>query len=201
MKKKKIVKINESQLMNIVKESVKNILKENAMNECGEMEEGLDEGFFNNLKTGTKTFFQKSGKGLKDRFSDVKKNFATQGEYDELDKRKINPNMTVSDFRDGFARVELNGKENFIDKKGKLLSKQWFDKCEYFYDGFASVRLNGKENYIDKKGNLLSKKWFDEAYNFSYGLGIVNLNGEYNWIDKKGRIYDDTDEHRKYYKV
>jgi len=105
-KKKNIVKINESQLMDIVKESVKNILKENAMNECGEMEEGLDEGFFNNLKTGTKTFFQKSGKGLKDRFSDAKKNFATQGEYDELsdltaklsdllDKRKINPNMTV----------------------------------------------------------------------------------------------------------
>ena len=56
----------------------------------------------------------------------------------------------VDDFHDGFARVELNDKANFIDKNGKLLSEQWFGYAGNFSDGFAWVQLNDKYNFIDK---------------------------------------------------
>ena len=57
-------------------------------------------------------------------------------------------------FYDGFAGVRLNGKWNFINTNGQLLSNQWFDDVYSFDDGFADVKLNGKWNLIDAKGNL-----------------------------------------------
>ena len=61
-------------------------------------------------------------------------------------------------FNNGFARVQLNGKYNFIDKNGKLLSNTWFDNASNFSEGFARVELNGKYNFIDKNGNLYDGK-------------------------------------------
>ena len=52
-------------------------------------------------------------------------------------------------------RVEKNGKWNFIDITGKILSKEWFDKAWSFSRGFAEIKKNGKENFIDINGNLL----------------------------------------------
>jgi hypothetical protein len=57
-------------------------------------------------------------------------------------------------FKNGFAKVHLNGKQNFIDTKGNILSDQWFDWVGEFDDGFATVRLNGKQNFIDTEGNI-----------------------------------------------
>jgi hypothetical protein len=57
-------------------------------------------------------------------------------------------------FYDGFAGVRLNGKWNFINTNGQLLSNQWFDDAYNFGNGFAIVELNGQWNLIDTKGNL-----------------------------------------------
>ena len=54
----------------------------------------------------------------------------------------------VGNFGNGFARVILNNKCNFINTNNQLLSDTWFDKCGDFYDGFARVRLNDKYNFI-----------------------------------------------------
>lgn len=62
-----------------------------------------------------------------------------------------------SDFSEGYARVELNNRYNFIDENGNILSNQWFDDCLSFSEGCAAVKLNGKWNYIDKKGNLYNE--------------------------------------------
>lgn len=64
----------------------------------------------------------------------------------------------VGDFREGFAPVQLNGKWNFINKEGQLVSKQWFDNERDFIDGFAAVKLNGKWGKIDTEGNLTLKE-------------------------------------------
>lgn len=108
--KKQIVRLTESELNQIIEESVTTIINEN-------ME---DEGFWNNLKTGAKTFVGKSsgdkGLNLKKRWENAKKNFNTQGEYDDLkdlltkmrelvDKKQLDPNKTVAQLLGG----ALNG--------------------------------------------------------------------------------------------
>lgn len=60
----------------------------------------------------------------------------------------------VEDFREGFAKVALNGKWNFIDTENKILSDTWFDRVNYFQEGFAMVKLNDKWYLIDTKGRL-----------------------------------------------
>jgi len=55
--------------------------------------------------------------------------------------------------------VELDGKWNFIDTEGKLLSEQWYDYAWSFREGFATVELNRKFNFINRKGNLFYKIW------------------------------------------
>ena len=103
LKMNKQIRLTESELHYIVNEAVNTILQE-------EMEEGT----WNNLKTGAKTFFSnksnndESGiKGLQNRWKNAKANYKTQGELDDmsgliqqlsqlLDARKISPQTTVA---------------------------------------------------------------------------------------------------------
>ncbi len=94
----------------------------------------------------------------------------------------------ASYFYEGFARVILDGKCNFINTEGKLLSEQWFDDAGHFHEGFVLVKLTGKWNFINTKGELLSEQWFDEAWNFSEGFAKVKLNNKWNHINTEGRI-------------
>ena len=94
----------------------------------------------------------------------------------------------MGDFKEGFAAVKLNGKCNFINTEGKLLSRQWFDWMEAIEDGFAEVSLNGKWNFINTEGQILSHQWFDAAWGFREGFAEVNLNGKYNFINTEGRL-------------
>ena len=97
----------------------------------------------------------------------------------------------LDNFHDGFARVQLNRKYNFIDTKGNIRFDQWFDYVENFHDGFAKIELNGKYNFIDTKGNILADQWFDYVDNFHDGFVCVELNGKYNFIDTEGNILAD----------
>jgi len=98
---------------------------------------------------------------------------------------------TVTDFKEGFARVKLNGKWNFINKEGKILSDKWFDYVYDFHEGFAGFMLNGKWNFINKEGKILFDKWFDAAVHFREGFACVELNLKYNYINKEGKILSD----------
>ena len=97
-----------------------------------------------------------------------------------------------SRFSDGFAVVVLNGKRNFINTRGELLSNQWFDECGNFSGDFAKVKLNDKWNFINTRGELLWKgdEWFDWCYDFYNGFATVKLNGRAFMIDTKGQLHD-----------
>ena len=99
--------------------------------------------------------------------------------------------QNVHKINDGFSKVQLNDKYNFIDKNGKLLSDKWFDGISEFNDGFSKVRLNGKYNFIDKNGKLISDKWFDWINYFNTGFSKVQLNDKVNLIDKNGKLISD----------
>ena len=118
---------------------------------------------------------------FKDRL-DKALSLAKNGDFSGFDK--------IYNFnKNGFARVELNKKYNFIDVNGNLLSKQWFDDIDNFdKNGLAKVMLKGKLNFIDVNGNLLSKQWFDNIYGFENGFARVELNNKWNLIDVNGNF-------------
>ena len=63
-------------------------------------------------------------------------------------------------YSDGLARVQRgDGKYNYIDKQGKLLSDEWYKWAGIFYNGFADVeRINGESCKIDKNGKIVVRK-------------------------------------------
>ena len=94
-------------------------------------------------------------------------------------------------YSDGFARIKnCERKYNFIDKKGKILSEQWFEWAEDFKEDFAVIKNEDYVyNFIDKQGKFLSEQWFEKAFDFKDGFAVVekpiNLR---NFIGKDGRI-------------
>ena len=62
----------------------------------------------------------------------------------------------VDNFYNGYAKVQLNNKLNFVDTNGKLISDTWFDWIDDFEDGYTTVRLNDKFFKIDKNGQRVS---------------------------------------------
>lgn len=94
-------------------------------------------------------------------------------------------------FSDGLARIERgDGLYNFIDKKGKLLSKEWFEWVDDFFEGFALIqRKDTLYNLITTNGKILSEEWFEWINIFEYGYAVVQrTNGEQCKIDKQGKI-------------
>ena len=98
----------------------------------------------------------------------------------------------VGDFNDGYAKVTLNNKWNFINRNNKLLSDTWYDTVYDFSDGYAMVNLNGKWNFINKTNKLLSDTWYDAVSNFSNGYAAVQLGDKVNLIDRNGKRVSDT---------
>ena len=103
----------------------------------------------------------------------------------------------VSDFSEGFARVALNRKDNFINTECKIISDTWFDDTFDFKDGFAIVELNEKYNFINTEGKLLSNFWFDDISGFENGFAYVLLNGNWYKINKGGKIVESKNRNGK----
>ncbi len=55
-------------------------------------------------------------------------------------------------FSEGLAAVKIDGKWQFIDKKGKLAIKEKFDDVMSFRGSVAKVEKNGESFFINKKG-------------------------------------------------
>lgn len=90
-------------------------------------------------------------------------------------------------FRDGIARVELNDKWGFIDKKDQEIIPLKYDTAGFFIYDLAAVKLNGKWGFIDKTGKEVIPLKYDWAESFSEGLARVYLNGKWGFIDKTGK--------------
>ena len=109
----------------------------------------------------------------------------------------------VTSLLGGFASVELRGKCNYINQKGKILSpNQWFDDVYSFSEGFARVYLREQGwNFINQKGEILSpNQWFDDAGFFSGGFAVVELNGAYYYINGEGELYNKDKKFKGIYK-
>ena len=98
----------------------------------------------------------------------------------------------IGDFNDGYAKVNLNYKWNFINRNNKLLSDTWFDWVSNFSNGYARVKLDGKWNLLNTNGRLLSDTWYDWVYNFSNGYARVKLDGKWNLLNTNNKLLSNT---------
>lgn len=95
-------------------------------------------------------------------------------------------------FSEGFCRVKKDEKINYIDNKGRILSKnQWFDYAEPFENGVGRVRKDTSWNLIKSDGKLAGDLWFDELKPLSERFHPLTFNvvhgGEYNILDAQYR--------------
>ena len=95
------IRLTESQLHDIIRESVINVLNED------EMEEGWLGDKWNQVKSAAGTAFQSGDMSMKNRWNSAKKNWNTQGDLNginnlqqqltqKLDARQITPQTTVA---------------------------------------------------------------------------------------------------------
>jgi len=84
--------------------------------------------------------------------------------------------------------VQVDGKDGFIDKTGKIIINPQFDYADFFEEGLARVRIGGKYGFIDKTGKIVSNPQFDDAGVFREGLARVRIGGKWGYIDKTGKI-------------
>ena len=200
---KKILRITESDLHRIIRNSVNKIVKESV----------YDNSFFNKdfdnklrkalqlLRQGDLSGFDYTHQvphGVFLVLLDNKYNFiTTQG------------NVLYKEWFDGISGSEGDDKTSdclpvFKYDKGcniisldtfKLLSEKWYRYITCFYGNYAIVTdFNQKQNLIDKEGNMLSDEWFDNVKMAHYRnhniIATVELNGEEFLIDKDGNLLD-----------
>lgn len=99
-------------------------------------------------------------------------------------------NATIKEELTRVQRVS-DGKCNYTDANGKLLSKQWYKWIGYFNgDEFAMVqREDGLMNYMDKQGKILSREWFKKVDYFHCGFARVQReDSKWNFINTKGKL-------------
>ena len=91
-------------------------------------------------------------------------------------------------FYEGIARVAVNGKSGFINKKGKLVIKPKFDSAGIFSDGLAGVKVNGKWGFVNKKGQFVIKPKFDLVGGFLKGMVVATAKDKSGFVNKKGQF-------------
>ena len=115
---------------------------------------------------------------------------------------------TVFRFINGYARVRLNDKYNFVSEDYRLFSpKRWFDMASNFKkNGYANVRIGDTIYIVDTNGRIVEEVTFDNIqelldkglepdvifdyveYSFINGYKVVGLNGKYNLISRDNRL-------------
>jgi 5-hydroxyisourate hydrolase-like protein (transthyretin family) len=118
---------------------------------------------------------------------DYKIDFANPYFYDK-DGERVDADA-IGNFHNDFAIVKKDGKVNYVDNEGQILSDEWFDACNDFENGFGLVIKGGKRNFIRNNGELLLKDvWADRAGDFMGSTAPLIINGERYEVDTNGNI-------------
>jgi hypothetical protein len=80
------------------------------------------------------------------------------------------------------------GKLGYIDKTGKVVIEQQFDRAHPFSEGLAGVWMDGKPVFIDKTGNIVITPQCDAVSSFSDGVAAVGIGDKWGYIDRTGKI-------------
>ena len=94
----------------------------------------------------------------------------------------------IGQFHNDFAIVKKDGKVNFVNADGQIISDEWFDACNEFENGYGLVIKDRKRNFVGSDGRLLIDQWVDRAGDFMGDRAPIIINGERHEVDINGRI-------------
>ena len=78
-------------------------------------------------------------------------------------------------FREGLARVALNGKWGHINKSSRFVSQPRFDMAYEFSEGLATVEIDKHQGYVNTSGDLVVPTKYLRAATFTDGLAAVDI--------------------------
>ncbi|MEM7658050.1 MAG: WG repeat-containing protein, partial [Bacteroidota bacterium] len=93
----------------------------------------------------------------------------------------------ISDFQEGLAVVQFEGKYGFIDQKGNLLGIKYAD-ARPFSEGLAAVKSGKSWGYVDKNLREVIPLQYENAGAFSEGNASVKLRGRWGMIDRRQTV-------------
>jgi|GEM_PF-5401920 len=96
-------------------------------------------------------------------------------------------------FDEGLARVIVDKKMGFMDKKGVLVIKAVWDVAAVFREGLAAVFVGNKMGFIDQSGRIVIQPTFtlpaqEHECGFAEGLAPAVLNDRCHYIDHCGKV-------------
>lgn len=98
----------------------------------------------------------------------------------------------VSDYADGMAVYERNGKFGYLDSTGRVAIPARYEVAKDFHDGMAYVSEGGKWGYIDKKGAVVIPIEYDYIYGYVWEYGeeyaVVEQHGKRGYISRTGEL-------------
>ncbi|MFN8394338.1 MAG: WG repeat-containing protein [Bacteroidia bacterium] len=103
----------------------------------------------------------------------------------------VKPKYSLAfDFKDGWAKIGINGKQGFVDKTGAEVIPPTYDKATAFYEDLAGVLVDGKWGFIDRANKMAIPAQYMEVQNFSEGVCPIKTDSAKYWtyIDKKGKV-------------
>lgn len=105
----------------------------------------------------------------------------------EISAMKLAMYDGIGDFSEELARVRIDDKYGFINKKAEQVIPLTYDYVSRFSDGLATYEMGSKCGFINKKGEMEIPAMYDDVYYFfEDGLAPVEMNGKWGFINKKG---------------
>jgi hypothetical protein len=96
--------------------------------------------------------------------------------------------QSLCTFRNGYARVQINGRWGWVDGEGRLALEPQFDGLLDLNEELAAARKGTRWGFIDKTGRWVIEPRFEAADTFSFGRARVTLDGKVGYIDKTGQL-------------
>lgn len=96
----------------------------------------------------------------------------------------------IWDFKEGRAKVRLDGKYGYIDCEGNEVIKCKYDTVEDFSEGRAKVtrkKVELKYGCINNEGKVIARCKYDHIYDFKEGIARVKLDGKYGFVNLEGK--------------
>jgi hypothetical protein len=95
----------------------------------------------------------------------------------------------------GKIAAREQGKFNFIDQEGKIVSDFKFDAIGPFQyegmnpyeNGLAQVEINGKKGLINSRGKVVIPVIYAKIEEFHYGFAVVKRDGKFGFVNFKGK--------------
>lgn len=102
----------------------------------------------------------------------------------------------ISEFENGIARIELNGKMGYLGKDGEYVIPPVYDGAQKNSDNSYQTSLDGLYGIILEDGTVI-KPMSSSPIEFSNNYGIIRVDGKNTYIDKTGKrisseLFDDA---------